>query len=185
MKPSADITELLIDWRNGNQEALDKLFPLVEEKLNRLAKFYLRQLKPGDTLQTTAIVNETYLHLIKHDQIEWQNRAHFFGIAATVMRQFLLNYIRDAKAQKRGGNRFRVELTKDVAITQPKSDKIIALDEALNKLAELDARKAKVVELKYFGGMTLPEIAEVLKISEMTVIRDWNFAKAWLANILS
>lgn len=184
MQSSAEITQLLIDWGNGDADALEKLLPLVEQTLYRFARHYLHKLKPGDTLQTTAVINETYLNLIQQDKIQWQNRAHFYGVAATLMRQFLLNYIRNAKAKKRGGGRTEIQLREGMAFTDPKSDEIIALDEALCQLAEFDQRKAKVVELRYFGGLTLEEIAAVLKISEMTVLRDWNMAKAWLAKQL-
>lgn len=184
MLSSANITQLLIDWGQGDAEALNKLFPLVEKQLHRLAKSYLRQLNPGDCLQTTALINETYLNLIQQDKIEWKNRAHFFGVAAVVMRQFVLNYIREYRSKKRGGDNVQIELGENIAFTQPKSDEIIALDQALSQLAEFDPRKAKVVELRYFGGLNISEIAEVLKISQTTVVRDWNLARAWLAKRL-
>nr|HQU85072.1 ECF-type sigma factor [Pyrinomonadaceae bacterium] len=152
-----------------------------EKELHRLAHQYIRQLNPGHTLQTTAVINETYIKLVDSNIVEWQNRAHFFAIAANMMRRFLLNYIRDSKRQKRGGDFTRVEFDENIAVVEQKSDEILALEEALQKLSEFDERKARIVELRYFGGLTFEEIAEILKISEITAHRDWNFAKAWLA----
>lgn len=181
MLSTVGITELLIDWGAGNSDALEKLFPLVEKELHRLAHNYMRKLRPGNTLQTTAVINETYIRLIDQNKVQWQNRAHFFGIAATVMHRFLLNYIRDQKAQKRGGGAVEVSLGEAMIITREKSHEILALEQALCKLAEIDQRKAKVVELQYYGGLNVNEIAEVLKVSIVTVRRDWLMAKAWLA----
>lgn len=181
MPSSAAITELLIDWSKGNKDALEKLFPLVEKELHRLAHSYMRRLNPGNTLQTTAVINETYIRLVEQDKVQWQNRAHFFGIAANVMRRFLLNYIRDGNAKKRGGELVQVEFDDALLYSEQKSDEILVLEEALCLLAEIDERKAKIVELRYFGGLSVAETAEVLGVSEATVHRDWNFAKAWLA----
>jgi RNA polymerase sigma-70 factor (ECF subfamily) len=181
MSSTIGITELLIDWSTGSDDALEKLFPLVEKELHRLAHSYMRKLQPGNTLQTTAVINETYIRLIDQDKVQWQNRAHFFGIAAKIMRRFLLNYIRDGKAQKRGGGAIEVSLTDVMAVTGEKSHEILALEEALCRLAEFDERKAKVVEMLYYGGLSVDEIAEVLKVSSITVRRDWTMAKAWLA----
>lgn len=181
MQSSAEITELLIDWSDGKQDALEKLFPLVEKELHRLAHNYMRHLNPGNTLQTTAIINETYLKLIDQEKVQWQSRAHFFAVAATVMRRFLQNYVRDRKALRRGGALMQVEMNESLMFTKQKSDEILALEEALQLLEEFDERKARVVELRYFGGLNALETAEVLKVSEPTVHRDWNFAKAWLA----
>lgn len=181
MSSTIGITELLIDWSTGNDDALEKLFPLVEKELHRLAHNYIRKLQPGNTLQTTAVINETYIRLIDQNKVQWQNRAHFFGIAAKMMRRFLLNYIRDGKAQKRGGGAFAISLTDVMAVTNEKSHEILALEEALERLAKIDSRKAKVVELQYYGGLSVDEIAEVLKVSSITVRRDWTMAKAWLA----
>ena len=181
MSSSAGITELLIDWGDGNADALEQLFPLVEKELHRLAHHYMRRMSPGNTLQTTALINETYIRLVDQNKVQWQNRAHFFGIAASMMRRFLLNYIRDNKRQKRGGNLIKLALEDATMITDEKSDELLALEEALCALAEFDERKAQVVELKYYGGLTVDEIAEVLKVSVITVNRDWNMAKAWLA----
>jgi RNA polymerase sigma-70 factor (ECF subfamily) len=181
MLSNVGITELLIDWSAGNDAALEKLFPLVEKELHRLAHNYVRKLRPGNTLQTTAVINETYIRLVDQNKVQWQNRAHFFGIAATMMRRFLLNYIRDRKAQKRGGGAIEVSLADAMLVTEEKSHEILALEEALCRLAEIDGRKAKVAEFLYYGGLSVNEIAEVLKVSPITVRRDWTMAKAWLA----
>ncbi len=181
MFSSAEITELLIDWSNGNQAALDQLFPLVEKELHRLAHNYMRKIKPGNTLQTTAVINETYLRLVEQDKVQWQNRAHFFAIAACMMRRFLLNHIRNNHRKKRGGELIKVEFEETLVIADKKSDEILALEDALVRLAEIDERKAKVVELRFYGGLSVSEIAVALKVSEITVTRDWNMAKAWLA----
>ncbi|CAN5217540.1 sigma-70 family RNA polymerase sigma factor [soil metagenome] len=181
MLSSAAITDLLIDWNAGNDDALEKLFPLVERELQRLAHQYVRQMSPGNTLQTTALINETYIRLVDQNRVQWQNRAHFFGIAANMMRRILLNYIRRQKSDKRGNGAVQVPLTDAMAISDEKSNEILALEEALCSLAEIDERKAKVVELRYYGGLKMEEIVEVLKISNATVLREWNLAKAWLA----
>lgn len=177
---SSDITGLLVDWSNGDQSALDKLLPLVEKELHRLAHSYMRRENPDHTLQTTALVNEAYLKLIDQKKTRWQNRAHFFGIAATLMRRILMNYARDQKRKKRPSSLIQVSLSELAAISLKQSDELLALDEALKKLAVTDERKARVVELRYFGGLSVEETAEVLGISEITVLRDWKFAKAWL-----
>lgn len=181
MSSAIEITELLVDWSTGNDDALEKLFPLVEKELHRLAHNYMRKLRPGNTLQTTAIINETYIRLIDQNKVQWQNRAHFFGIAAKIMRRFLLNYIRDQNAQKRGGGAIEVSLTDVMSGTGEKSHEILALEEALCRLAKIDGRKERVVELLYYGGLSVDEIAEILKVSAVTVRRDWTMAKAWLA----
>jgi len=177
---SFDITALLVDWSNGDQSALDKLLPLVERELHRLAHSYMRRESPDHTLQTTALVNEAYLRLIDQKKTRWQNRAHFFGIAARIMRRILLNYARDQQRQKRGGGAIQVSLSEVAAVPLIKGSDLIALDEALERLELTDERKARVVELRYFGGLSVEETAEVLGISAITVLRDWKFAKAWL-----
>jgi RNA polymerase sigma-70 factor (ECF subfamily) len=181
MIPSSEITRLLIDWGNGDRDALDRLFPLVEKELHRLAHHYMQQMNPRNTLQTTALINETFIRLVDQRNVSWQNRAHFFGISAQIMRRILLNYVRDQKRLKRGGGAIHVSLSEAAVISPKKSDELIALDEALCRLELLDKRKSKVVELRYFGGLSVEETAEVLKVSQITVIRDWNLAKAWLA----
>jgi RNA polymerase sigma factor (TIGR02999 family) len=177
---SSEITGLLVDWSNGDQSALERLLPLVEKELHRLAHSYMRRENPNHTLQTTALVNEAYLKLIDQKKTHWQNRAHFFGIAAQIMRRILLNYARDQRRQKRGGGSIQVSLSEAAIISMERTEEIIALDEALGKLSKIDERKARVVELRHFGGLSNKEIGEVLSISEITVIRDVNFATAWL-----
>ena len=179
--PTSEITSLLIDWGNGDQEALAKLLPLVESELRRLAHNYMRRENPDHTLQTTALVNEAYLKLVDQKRTRWQNRAHFFGIAAQIMRRILLNYARDRHRAKRGGALVQVSLSQATVLSVEASSELLALDEALQRLTSLDERKGRVVELRYFGGLEVEEIAEVLKVSPVTVMRDWKFAKAWLA----
>jgi RNA polymerase sigma factor (TIGR02999 family) len=179
--PTSEITGLLIDWSNGDKSALEKLLPLVERELRRLAHSYMRREKPDHTLQTTALVNEAYLRLIDQSKTRWQNRAHFFGISAQIMRRILLNYARDQHREKRGGNAVQVSLSQAAIVSAEKSSELLVLDIALQRLAEVDERKSRVVELRYFGGLNVEETAEILKVSEITVMRDWKFAKAWLA----
>jgi RNA polymerase sigma factor (TIGR02999 family) len=181
MKTSTDITELLIDWGNGNREALEKLIPLVERELHRMAHQQIRRARSGNTLQTTALINETYIRLVDQNRVAWQNRAHFFGIAASLMRRILLNYIRDQNRLKRGGGDIQVSLSEAMTVSNEKNREILALEEALTRLAMLDKRKAQVVELRYYGGLSVEETAEFLKVAKITVMRDWNMAKAWLA----
>ena len=180
MTSDADITALLVDWNNGDKSAIDRLLPLVERELHRLAHSYMRREDPDHTLQTTALINETYLRLIDQRKVQWQNRAHFFGIAAQIMRRILLNYARDQNRLKRGGRAIHVSLSEAMVMPAEKDRELIALNDALTRLEAIDERKSKVVELRYFGGLTVPEVAEVLKVSEITVMRDWAFAKAWL-----
>jgi len=181
MPRSSEITALLVDWSKGDKTALDKLFPLVERELHRLAHSYMRKENPDHTLQTTALVNEAYLRLVDQRNTRWQNRAHFFGIAAQIMRRILMNYARDRVRLKRGGDAIQVSLSEVDLVSGTKASELLALDEALEKLSAIDERKAKVVEFRYFGGLSVEETAEVLKISTITVTRDWNMAKAWLA----
>jgi len=181
MPSPPDITALLVDWSKGDKTALDKLFPLVERELHRLAHSYMRKEKSDHTLQTTALVNEAYLRLVDQKNTRWQNRAHFFGIAAQIMRRILMNYARDRQRMKRGGDAIQVSLSEVDLVSGTKASELLALDEALDRLSAIDERKAKVVEFRYFGGLSVEETAEVLKISSITVTRDWNMAKAWLA----
>ena len=178
--PTSEITGFLVDWSNGDQAALDKLLPLVEQELHRLAHRYMRRENPDHTLQTTALVNEAYLKLIDQKKTHWQNRAHFFAIAAKIMRRILLNYARDRHREKRGGNAVQVSLSEVSLLSIGRPEELIALDEALERLAAIDERKSRVIELKYFGGLETDEIAEVLNVSSITVLRDWRFARAWL-----
>lgn len=181
MPNSQQITQLLKEWSNGNQAVLDDLMPLVYDELHRQASRYLRNERQGHTLQTTALIHEAYLKLIGINQIEWQNRAHFFAIASTAMRRILVDYARERKREKRGGIAENLPLTEALQISSnEKSVDLIALDEALNRLAKLDERQARVVELRYFSGLSNDETAEVLGVSNATVRNDWNLAKAWL-----
>lgn len=184
MFSDADITALLVDWSNGDRSALEKLLPLVERELHRLAHSYMRREDPDHTLQTTALINETYLRLVDQRKVQWQNRAHFFGIAAQIMRRILLNYARDQNRLKRGGGAIHVSLSKADVMPAEKDREIISLNDALTRLEDLDERKARVVELRYFGGLSVDEVAEVLGVAAITVMRDWQFAKAWLAREL-
>ena len=183
--PSQNITKLLVDWRNGDQEALDQLMPLVYDELRRMANHYMRNERKGHTLQTSALVNEAYLRLVDHENIDWQNRSHFFGLAAQAMRRILVDHARSRNYQKRGGNAERVSLDQAANFAEERATELIALDEALQELAKLDPRKSRIVEMRYFGGLTGEETAEVLGISTATVARDWETAKAWLLRELS
>ena len=174
------VTELLAEWSHGDNAALAELTPLVYEELRRLAHHFMEGQRPDHTLQTTALVDEAYLRLADQTKPSWQNRAHFFAVAARAMRQILVNYARSNRAQKRGGGALKVELDEVAIISPEESKEIVDLHEALERLAALNSRKAQVVELKYFGGLNYDEMAEVLKISPVTVRRDWEFAKLWL-----
>ncbi len=174
------VTDLLTRWSQGDDAALAELTPLVYEELRRLAHHYMKGERPDHTLQTTALVNEAYLRLADQTNPHWQSRAHFFAVAARAMRQILVSYARSNRAQKRGGGANRIELDEAAILSPEQSNEIVDVHEALEKLATLDSRKAQVVELKYFGGLNYDEMAEVLKISPVTVRRDWRFAKAWL-----
>lgn len=179
-----NVTQLLVDWSRGKDAALSELTPLVYEELRRLAHHYMRGQRPDHTLQATALVNEAYLRLADQTSPNFTNRSHFFAVAAQAMRQILVNYAKAAQSQKRGGGVLKVELDEAALISPEQTTEILDLNEALERLATLDSRKAHVVELKYFGGLNHNEIAEVLKISGVTVRRDWVFAKAWLHNEL-
>lgn len=181
MQNSEQITQLLKEWSEGNQTALDKLMPLVYEELHRQASRYIRKERSGHTLQTTALIHEAYLKLIGHNQIEWQNRSHFFALASTAMRRILVDYARERHRAKRGGVAENVAIDEALQISErEKNIDLIALDEALNRLAKMNERQARVVELKYFSGLSNDETAEVLGVSNATVRNDWNIAKAWL-----
>jgi RNA polymerase sigma factor (TIGR02999 family) len=177
---SQNITKLLLDWRNGDDEALDRLMPLVYEELRRMANRYMRNERRGHTLQTSALVNEAYLRLVDHENIEWQNRAHFFGVAAQAMRRILVDHARSRNYLKHGGGARQVSLDEAATLAEERAAELIALDEALRELAKMDERKSRVVELRYFGGLSVEETAEALGVSIPTVTRDWNTAKAWL-----
>lgn len=179
------LTELLIAWGNGSQEALEQLFPLVYEELRRLAHRYMRRERPGHSLQTTAVVHEAYLRLIDQKHVQWQNRAHFFAIAAQMMRRILITHAQSHAYAKRGGGMLKVSLDEAAILSKERAGELIALDEALTGLTAIDPRRSKVVELRFFGGLSNEEIAEVLKVSPNTVIRDWNVARAWLYREMS
>lgn len=183
--PQQQVTGLLCDWRSGDPGALEKLIPLVQPELQRLAHHYMSRERPGHTLQTTALLDDAYLQLAGNTHPEWQNRAHFFGAAAQLMRRIMVDHARQRQALKRGGGMIRVALEEAASVTQTRADELLALDEALEKLAVFDQRKARVVELRYFGGLTMEEIAEVLKIHVNTATRDWTAARAWLLAALS
>ena len=178
--PPHRVTQLLTEWSHGDNAALTELTPLVYEELRRLAHHFMDGQRPDHTLQTTALVDEAYLRLAAQASPSWQNRAHFFAVAARAMRQILVNYAKSSRAQKRGGGALKVELDEAAIVSPEQSQAIVDLHEALERLGKLDSRKARVVELKYFGGLDHDEIAEVMKISTVTVRRDWVFAKAWL-----
>ena len=175
-----EITDLLHAWRNGDRGALDLLMPLVYDELKRTAHRYMVRERPGHVLQTTALVNEVYIKLTDADQVSFQDRTHFFAISAKLMRQILVHFARSRDSQKRGGKFLQVSLSKAGPFTQESYADLVKLDDALTALAEIDPRKAKVVELRFFGGLSLAEVAEVLKVSADTVWRDWDLAKTWL-----
>lgn len=177
---SQSLTELLLEWREGDSEALVRLTPLVYDELRRIAHRYMRHERSGHTLQTTALVNEAYLRLAGDQKIEWENRAHFFAVMARVMRHVLTDHARRRSYAKRGGGVRQVSLPDSDLMTLERASELVALDEALGLLAKIDARKSEVVELRYFGGLSLEETAETLGVSVMTVRRDWRAAKAWL-----
>jgi RNA polymerase sigma factor (TIGR02999 family) len=186
MKPSPEeISQLLAAWRQGDREALDSLMPLVYEELRRLARRYMRGERSSHTLQTTALVNEVYLRLIDVQDVDWQGRAHFFAIAAQVMRRILVDHARTRNRVKRGGGASQLSLSDAAVLGTESPPDFVALDEALTRLSAIEPRKSQVVELRFFGGRTNDETAEVLKVSRNTVMRDWSMAQAWLRRELS
>lgn len=180
-----DVTELLRAWSQGDQSALEKLTPLVYEELHHAAHRYMAQEKPGHTLQTTALINEAYVRLIDRREMNWQNRVHFFGVCAQLMRQILTDYARSRLSRKRGAGVQPVSLDESLEVSQEPRTDLVAMDDALKRLATVDPRKSRVVELRFFGGLTAEETAEVLNISPETVLRDWNLAKVWLLREMS
>src|SRR5438552_2815380 len=186
--PSAaqqEVTQLLGDWSGGDEGALEKLFPLVQPELHRLAHHYMSRERPGHTLQTTAILDEAYLRLVDDTKPVWQGRTHFIAAAAQLMRRVMVDHARERQSLKRGGGALKVTLNEAALVTETLSDDILALDEALEQLAAQDPRKSQIVELRYFGGLTVEETAEFLKLSHRTVEREWTMAKAWLYRALS
>lgn len=178
--PPHEVTQLLVAWSNGDKTALDRLMPLVYNELRRLARHYMNRERPAHTLQTSGLVNEAYLRLIDQDEMRWENRAHFFGIAARLMREILIEHARSRQAAKRGGAQLRVSLSDVERIASRTHVNLIALDEALDRLEAIDPRKSRIVELRYFGGLGIEETAEVIGVSPATVKRDWSMARAWL-----
>jgi len=181
---SQQITDLLQAWSDGDQTAFERLMPLVYDELHRLAKRYMRRERSGHTLQTTALINEAYLRLIERSHIRWENRAHFFAISAQLMRQILVDFARSRRSRKRGGEEFQVSLGEALAVPVKRDADLVALDDALRALAAIDERKSRIVELRFFGGLSEEETAEALKISPATVRRDWKVAKVWLLHEL-
>ena len=179
-KPQHQITQLLAEWSDGNQAALDELYPLVYEELHRLARRYMSRERKGHTLQTTALINEAYVRLVDQRNVHWANRSHFFAISAQIMRRILIDHARRHAYAKRGGGAQQVSLEEVAMVAREAGSDLIKLDEALKILAKMDPRRCHVVELRYFGGLSNEEIAGVLKVSENTVTRDWNLARAWL-----
>ena len=174
------VTQLLLDWRNGDQEALEKLTPLLYGELRRLAESYLRRERPNHTLQATALVNEAFLQLLGNNPVDWQNRAHFFGIAARLMRQILVDHARAHSARKRGSGQDALPLDDAIEVPGTRASDVVALDDALQDLAAFDDRKSRIIELRYFGGLSIEETAEVAGISVATVRRELRMAEAWL-----
>lgn len=180
-----EVTQLLIAWSDGDRSALGKLMPLVDKELHRLAHHYMRRENVGHTLQTTALVNEAFLKLIDQRHVHWKNRAHFFALSAQLMRRILVDHARSRQYAKRGGGAQRITLDEALVVSGEKGNDLVALDEALTRLTAIDPRKGKVVELRFFGGLSVEETAEALDISAVTVMREWGMAKAWLFNSLN
>jgi RNA polymerase sigma-70 factor (ECF subfamily) len=180
MHSPKEITQLLAAWGDGDQSALEQLVPLVQSELHRLAHHYMGRERPGHTLQTSALVNEAYIRLIDWKNVRWQNRAHFFAVSAQLMRRILVDFARERHYLKRGGGTLQVSLSEAAAFAMDKEADLVALDEALVELSEMDRRKGQVVEMRFFGGLSVKEVAEVLKVSEETVMRDWRLSKVWL-----
>jgi RNA polymerase sigma-70 factor (ECF subfamily) len=176
------VTRLLKEWSEGDETALEQLMPLVYGELHRLAHQHMRHEKAGHILQTSALINEAYLRLVDEPQIHWQNRAHFFGIAARLMRRILVDEARKRNSAKRGGAAIQVSLNEATSVAQEQAANVVALDDALKNLEAIDSRQSEIVELRFFGGLSIEETADVLKVSTGTVMRDWTFARAWLRN---
>ena len=186
MTPSpGTISRLLVDWRDGDKTALDRLVPLVYRELRRLAGYYMRRQRADHTLQTSALINEAYLRLIDHKNMRWENRAHFYAVAAQAMRRILVDHARSRGYQKRGGGAIRVSFDEAVIGGEERCAELIELDDALKDLAAIDPRKSQVVELRYFGGLSVDETAEALGVSPVTVMREWRSAKGWLLRAMS
>ncbi|HYW74400.1 MAG TPA: sigma-70 family RNA polymerase sigma factor [Pyrinomonadaceae bacterium] len=180
-----EITELLLSWSKGSAAALEDLVPLIYPELRRLARRHMQRENPGHTLQTSALINEAYLRLVDQRSVEWQDRAHFFAVAAQVMRHILIDHARRHQAAKRGAGAVHVELSETETVSESRAAEFVALDDALTKLATIDERKSKIVELRFFGGLTVEEVAEFLQLSPITIKREWRSAKAWLQREIS
>ncbi len=176
----ANVTQWLVGWGKGDRDALDNLVPIVYDELRRQARRYLRREKAGHTLQTTALIHEAYLKLVDQRNVQWQNRAHFFGVAAQLMRRILVDHARGKNRDKRGGSAVRVSLADATVLTKGQNLDVVALDEALDRLTKIDEQQSRIVELRFFSGLSVAETAEVLGISTATVKRDWSMARAWL-----
>jgi RNA polymerase sigma factor (TIGR02999 family) len=183
--PQSEITVLLQAWAGGDRRALDRLTPLVHDELRRMARGYMAKERPENSLQATALVNEAYLRLVDVDNVRWQDRAHFFAVSAQMMRRILVDAARARGSEKRGGGMARVDINESIDAAPQCGDQLVALSDALDGLAKLDSRKARVVEMKFFGGLSVEETAEVLKISPQSVMRDWKLARAWLMREMS
>lgn len=182
---SPQVTQLLVAWGNGDQVAGDQLMSLVYQELHRLAHYYMKRESPGHSLQTSALVNEAFVRLVDQRNVQWQNRAHFFGIAAQMMRRILVDYARKRAYAKRGGNAKQISLDEALIVSDERSAEVVNVHEALERLAQFDARKGQIVELRFFGGLSIEETAGVLGVSPGTVMRDWTLAKAWLRREIS
>ena len=185
MSASHSVTQLLEQWNSGDREALDRLMPLIYEELRKMARRYMRQQNPDHTLQTTALIHEAYLRMVKQKEKQFENRAHFFGVAAQAMRHILVDYARARHAAKRGGEARPISLEEAALVTEERAAELVAFDDALKELEKLSKRQSRVVELRYFGGLSVEETATVLAVSPETVMRDWNMAKTWLHRALS
>ncbi len=185
MSPTHEITELLQAWNHGDQQALERLTPLIYAGLHRSAKRAMARGRRGNSMQTTALINELYVRMVDLKRVTWQDRAHFFAVCARLMRNILVDFFRAGQYQKRGGGVERVTFDESLAVSPEAGRDLVAIDDALNRLAALDARKGQVVELRFFGGLSVKETAEVLKVSPETVLRDWKFAKVWLLGELT
>jgi RNA polymerase sigma factor (TIGR02999 family) len=183
--PPQDVTQLLLAWNDGDQVARDELMSVVYQELRRLAHHYMKRESPGHTLQTSGLVNEAFLRLVDQRDVQWRNRAHFFGIAAQMMRRILVDYARSRRYAKRGGGIPNLSLDEALIVSDERTAEVVALDETLQQLAEIDPRKSRIVELRFFGGLSIEETAEVLAVSPGTVMRDWTLAKAWLRREMS
>ena len=185
MPQPSEVTQLLLAWSDGDDAALEKLIPLVYDELRRLARRYMVRERSGHTLQTTALVNEAYLRLVDLKEVQWQNRAHFFAVSAKLMRHILVDFARSRGYKKRGGGAPQIPIDQALEVSVDEPEDLIRLDDALNSLAQFDERKSRVVELRFFGGLSVEETAHVLKVSPDTVMRDWKMAKVWLLRELS